>query len=831
MKRFTSILCALLVLLSANAAPQFKSLSNDAEKAQIAPVEQLQKTKLTKSELRAKREARVQKAVANRSKAPKAKNAVIDVTIGYADGTFYDNSAYGTADDIFYELDADDLSRVFLFDIYLENGQKDVVSGKTYTLEDMEPYYAFYVDETENYFDYVAASFTKTVGADGSITIVARVEAEDGNTFNLSYYKAPVVISNDTINIEITESIDKPKFYSDGSVQVLGANNDYSLSLCYFTETKNSAVGSYTVEDFDLSINYTYVRPKSAGSIKIVDATVVATETSDRINFRAQLKGENGNVYNVSMFYIKPEIFTKNITIHSFTSASGGSNSNRYVTYTLTSDDGNYLFTFVFKTGSASDITNGQTYTEANLRTQSTSRGTDYVRMQYISYSTLTFVKGLNEEEKITINATILDTEGNTWNLTYLERELGPTELHLQYDNSSTPFDEVFEVYDVSSEDGSLSFVAENENNGYISLQIFASELTAGVYEINSSKENGTILASVGVQNYIQPSFAGFKNPSTGQFSTATLWFLQVGTLTVAEDGSAVLDALNSYGISVKATFGAPLPPHLQYDMNADIEYDFVDYVATAGEGFIEITADDNTNLYSIDIVLFTASDTLVPGTYPVSDTKAVNTVLASSGYVAGTGFSPSVLFNLVYQSGSYYLNDPWFFTGGSITVNVDGSITLNAVNSLGKSITGTLTPAIPNEKPVIGEIVTTPLSNSVSITIAATDDITATENLEVYILDESFLEIATTYNATTGLFEATITDLEPDTEYSYYVWVEDEAGNYAFEQFSFTTLSNQQTAVDNINASSIVTKRIEKGQLVIIKNGVKYNTVGSVIR
>ena len=135
----------------------------------------------------------------------------------------------------------------------------------------------------------------------------------------------------------------------------------------------------------------------------------------------------------------------------------------------------------------------------------------------------------------------------------------------------------------------------------------------------------------------------------------------------------------------------------LQYDMTegeVNREYNLkdeltfnTDYVADYGELYVDVMAGDMSDLMSL---LFFVNDTveglvLPEGTYPISDTYAEGTVLASTGYDEDYGAMPSNYCTLVEDGGTLYLNECFFMVGGSVVVeHVDGhlKITIDAVNS-----------------------------------------------------------------------------------------------------------------------------------------------------
>ena len=123
-----------------------------------------------------------------------------------------------------------------------------------------------------------------------------------------------------------------------------------------------------------------------------------------------------------------------------------------------------------------------------------------------------------------------------------------------------------------------------------------------------------------------------------------------------------------------------------EYNLNDELTFN-TDYVADYGELYVDVMAGDMSDLMSL---LFFVNDTveglvLPEGTYPISDTYAEGTVLASTGYDEDYGAMPSNYCTLVEDGGTLYLNECFFMVGGSVVVeHVDGhlKITIDAVNS-----------------------------------------------------------------------------------------------------------------------------------------------------
>lgn len=118
--------------------------------------------------------------------------------VGFA---FYEAEEEGMPNDVYYALDFPDLNLQFQFDIYVEDGMKDVESAKTYTLEDMWAKYSNIVVGKVNQISFKTVSFTKIVAEDGSYSVVVVVEDENGNIWNVSASKGAPKITNETLTL------------------------------------------------------------------------------------------------------------------------------------------------------------------------------------------------------------------------------------------------------------------------------------------------------------------------------------------------------------------------------------------------------------------------------------------------------------------------------------------------------------------------------------------------------------------------------------------------------------------------------------------------------
>lgn len=260
MKKIFTFFLGMIVALTAVAAPVKREIKTLPTKQNVS----IEKTIDVKSIVPAKaaekaavlRHGLEKSAVA--AKAPKAKldADTIDVTIYDARSNFYADD-----NDIFYALFTDQTYNTrFTFDIYCAAGEQDVVSGQTYTIDNMWATYCAlqeYDASQEGYVTsdpFVEASFTKTVNADGSFTIEALAKGQSGAVYRMSFAKAAPIEESIALNGTI-------QFVNYGAdcADIVAADEDttvlVSLLMPYMTSRK--IVGSFTEED--LYDDYTYI--------------------------------------------------------------------------------------------------------------------------------------------------------------------------------------------------------------------------------------------------------------------------------------------------------------------------------------------------------------------------------------------------------------------------------------------------------------------------------------------------------------------------------------------------------------------------------------------
>ena len=136
-------------------------------------------------------------------------------------------------------------------------------------------------------------------------------------------------------------------------------------------------------------------------------------------------------------------------------------------------------------------------------------------------------------------------------------------------------------------------------------------------------------------------------------------------------------------GLQYDATGGALIRYYNQTDKLEVI----TDYVAQYGELYVQFMASDMSDCAQLLLFVKNVEGGKIPaGTYPINNTEAEGTAYASEGYSQQYGVIPCAYYPLVLQGGQLYINTPMYFmVSGNIVVeyvNDNLKLTIDAVNS-----------------------------------------------------------------------------------------------------------------------------------------------------
>ena len=223
---------------------------------------------------------------------------------------------FSSSSDIQYALEFEEDKLKFYFDVILPSGVKDVESGKTYTLTDMDEDYSFGQYNSANYIIFSSASFTKTVAEDGSYTIAAVVVDEEGNTWNLSASQAAPSVKEQTLTLNGILN------QGETAWQIEAADADSTI-IVSLLGLGSSAVGEFTEDDF--YSDYSYVLINSTYTFySLTEANITITQSDDKYLVTGTMKTANDDNP------LDQIIFTLNLTVTVLPNEGGEEEEDTY---------------------------------------------------------------------------------------------------------------------------------------------------------------------------------------------------------------------------------------------------------------------------------------------------------------------------------------------------------------------------------------------------------------------------------------------------------------------------------------------------------------------
>ena len=676
----------------------------------------------------------------------------------------------------------DEYEVTFDLSIALEEGE--------YATEDFNASYCGIV-RTSDMEEIAMTEISATVtGEGGDRVIKAEVVGSDNVLYNMDLsYVVPE--ATDTVNVVFDELAEVEYYASYGDYYLFNQNENYILTLDIFEE-KGNLMGEYAAEDFDMY--YTRLGVIADGDttvVTIADAKAVVTATAEEgiVLIEAELTGMDAVLYKVSTKadmsdkglqydategFLMDEYTTEDIYTINDQSANG------YIMFDVESADGNDMMGLVFWVDGADEKTIIPTGTyQINGTTESgtvlASTGMGSTGLTYSLYATL-------DEEGYIVEPCWFMVGG--------------------------------EVV-VSEKDGILSIYVDAVNSNNLPIFITCE------YNLNTKQ-----------------------------------------------------------GLPYDATEGA-------VDRTYTAEDNVVINTKT-GYFQVQATAANGSDMVSMAIFGQADEETIIPvGTYEINDTQAAGTVLASVG-VVGQNIYPSFYGKLSANGG--IVPPCYFFVDGTVEVSAaDGKLTIevNAVNSYDVPVHAVIEYALDTKQGLQYDEQT----GSVNRTYTTEDildintDYIAQYNLLVDIVAADYSDqvsllffvpaadpeigipagtypIAST-PAMNTILAAEGVNAQGQVAPSFYSTLVEQGGQLYLDKLYFFVsgqavvekingklkmtidalnsydvpvhivydATNVETAIENVTVNNNASKVVEDNQLFIIKDGVKYNVMGSVVK
>lgn len=655
MKKFTSFVCALMIAMSASA------VGRDARSIEM------------KHRQQTTREAMIRNngQLPTQVKAPQQKAETINLTI--ADKPYVSSNDYGTPQ-VYISMTSEENYGIT---IYI-NGITEMVNGQTYTYADMDTWSSVGNYNTYQYSGLSDAAITWSKDEKGLERFEGFVSDTLGNTYNFLYQEKEFAPTGDTIQVRFSRvgSFDFSSwngYWSVSGYDNYGSGNPYSVYFALNTGSDSIIAGHWTEADYaEPDYNYIYVsrEDKPSKQYHFLTADINIIERNDSTLLYAYALAEDGNVYDIFIYYSDPKpIYHKNIAANMTVDTTGlqwgsvsfkAANEEFEVSINAWIPDSveDYHMTYDY----------GQCYPSIYDLTDST-----YIQL---FSGSITITKGENGD--------ILTAKLLGWNNT--EYELYLTEGKPEKTRDDVLIMENAGLYLYENPNKFIIWGCSEDSSRVVSISVFSDAVT-GVYTIDSiDLYNSYIAYDMNEMGYIKDKFSFLDVNISVQYDAETGEAVLAGTILAQSDYHA--SDVPEFTLLIKAQL---THPHLDYDTdNADFEAVYNDYELTEAyeKGYVIVRGENETSVAAIAFLLNPGDTTFTAGTYTCSlkgEPMTVYTGSCDGQYVYVSYFAT---FNA-----QGYLNSLWFPYAGTATVSEDGVIVFDALNSYDRTIKVTLNP------------------------------------------------------------------------------------------------------------------------------------------
>ena len=448
----------------------------------------------------------------------------------------------------------------FMFDGYSDNAVVRMkIANKTgavrgeYTTQDFYP-----LTDTVSGFVYVDKKTAKVVHfveAEATITLTNRV-----------YSVKASMIGNDTVryNVTMTYALPSPTDTIDiainnlsvsdltnmvGSFWLQGSNKEWNVNL--IVDAAAMRTGTYDIQ----SVRMTDVATSTM--VEVSDATVDVV-VGKRVTAHAYVYSRDQKLYSIAMaFVVPPAKDTVQVTVPNAEMINYLSN-NAYQLHGMSSDGGYYV-----------SIVPNTSKIEGTFEADDLNRA--YSMVQYLNADkevvNVTFVDGMvtatmSADSIITIQGRLQGTDTVLYDV-ILTGKYAEEQIYLEYDEVEgsvdrkyTEANEIAFTTDYVAKYGEMYVTLQStEHSDFTSLVFFvktvdpAITIPAGVYPIDDTYGDMTVLASSGIKNaQVTPSFYGHRD--TEGMIVSPVFFFVSGTVTVENRNGHLymeINAKNSY--------------------------------------------------------------------------------------------------------------------------------------------------------------------------------------------------------------------------------------------------------------------------------------------
>ena len=738
----------------------------------------------------------------------------------------------------------------------------------TFGIDDLDLDYSYLTiydtDGTKTFVDYVEAEFTVTVTEDSKF-LEANLLCEDSIRYLVSAAELPLPEAKDTVELAYTNGHLEDGTRSSETFQFWADENGVYTSLLIASD---QVEGEYTEKDMyvDYANYILFVDGTDSTFVDFLALNLTVTKEYQTYFADAYALGVDTVMYHITMSYTKPaptdtiDIVATNMTIDEF---------EFWGMYfcTITASNEEYTVTL--------DMANGLplgelTSADFNVEWSSVYRIADETEIVFddILSATVTEVDG---QRAIKAQALGVDTILYNLDLSYVLPEAKDT-VAIEFTTPASA-----EYYDSEGD-----YYIYNKNEEYIvTLDIYAEKnALEGEYEGEDFYLYYTKVGLI-VDGDTTAVYAAAAKATVTKVSEE---LAHIDAELLCENEVLYLVSTDvdvaKKGLTYDATEGS-----LEDEYTTEDLYTINDQSAN-GYIMLDVESADGNDLMGLVFWVDGADEnTIIPtGTYPIDASGEAGTVLASTGYGAN-GLTYSLYATLDEEG---YINIPcWFMVGGIVVVSEENgilSITVDAVNSNNLPIYITCEYDLNTKQGLQYDMT----EGSVERTYSDADvveinteyvaqygelylDITAADGSDMISLAFSVDAVDSTTTIPAGTYPITNTGatgtvfassgvVDGNIYPSFYgqlsatggivppcyfmvggnVVVEnieghlkvtiDALNSYDVPAHIVYEANPVETAIENVTVNNNASKVVENNQLFIIKDGVKYNVLGSVV-
>ena len=501
-----------------------------------------------------------------------------------------------------YDLTVDESFALWygMVDFYANTPEYSIRGGWHAELAEEGTYEAaiFLDDANWNTITSLSAEITVTLDDDNNWAIEATMLGSNNKVYNL-HLRWYVPEPKDTVVVSF-ETSGQAKYYPnlDNDIQIYNENDKYRASINVSgVELGGEFDGEYVIEGFS------YLEAKDGTPIsvaEILDGKLY--QVGDTTKIEADYLTFESVLYQVRLWYVAPTP-TKTVKLD-IKDAECIVDYDYNQVYNLVgyTDDMQTLFVVTVPASRKEDVpgtfvNDGMfgKFGEGQYEFDASNSFIGKYNAMFESYDLYYIQKGqftvaLDEEDNITLTASVVCEDAIQYDVTLTSKYVEP---HIEFDSEEGAVDRVY------GPDAEVIINDRTEDYGLVYLQItdvVEGDVTAvyfvlsepdaetvipeGTYEINSTRFDGTVLASTGMEwdGTVVPSYyAGY----TDGWLVEPFYFFQTGTVDVAKDTEGKLNfeinAVNSCGIQVHIVYGN-MPSSIEnINVNVDTKKQIVD--------------------------------------------------------------------------------------------------------------------------------------------------------------------------------------------------------------------------------------------------------------